>query len=460
MTVPRRRTVLFAMLSEAGHYTGTFRLARELAARGHRVLYLGIADFRELVEDQGFGFVPFAEDLLPLGYLRRFLASHHGRRRGLIRRRRTRRDAERVFVQYLERILGGPLDECLASCQADLLLCDTFVWYVALRASRAAIPTISLCIPLSLRENRSVPPILSAMDPAAGPLGVLRVIAAWKWMRLRFFFTKRLASTLVGAYRHPTRMHHLVHVFKAIARRSGYPCRENETYWFGEMGPRLALPEVVLCPRAFQLPEAPDDGRLHVADGIDTGRHEEALATTPEPARGPLVLCSLGTSASFYPHTLRFFRAVVAASHLRMDWQFVLHTGNWADRTSLGIPAPNLVLAEKVPQLTLLRRASVMVNHGGLNSVLECIRFEVPMVILPGLRDQPGNAVRARRLGVAHVATMASITPQNLIALVETAMHDQTLRAALGRARRQIDAEGGLTDAIRLVEDSFRADRT
>ena len=60
---------MLAMLSEAGHYTGTFRLARSLRDRGHRIVYLGIADFEPLVKSQGFAFVPFAADLLPIDFL-------------------------------------------------------------------------------------------------------------------------------------------------------------------------------------------------------------------------------------------------------------------------------------------------------------------------------------------------------------------------------------------------------
>src|SRR5262249_44158087 len=69
-----RRTILFAVLPETGHYTGTFRLARALRARGHRIVYLGFADFESLVREQGFEFVSFAEALLPHGYMNQFVA--------------------------------------------------------------------------------------------------------------------------------------------------------------------------------------------------------------------------------------------------------------------------------------------------------------------------------------------------------------------------------------------------
>ena len=69
------RIIVFAMLSEAGHYNGSFKLARSLQARGHRIVYLGLVDFAKLVKAQGFDFVPFAANLLPLGYVKKFAAS-------------------------------------------------------------------------------------------------------------------------------------------------------------------------------------------------------------------------------------------------------------------------------------------------------------------------------------------------------------------------------------------------
>ena len=134
MDKPQQLTIAFAMLSENGHYTGTFRLARSLRARGHRIFYVGLADFEGLVKKQGFEFISFAEDLLPKGYLQDFITSLSNPPGGIVSRCRKRRQDKRIFSTYLNRVENGSLDECLLSCQPDLLLCDTFVWYVAIRA--------------------------------------------------------------------------------------------------------------------------------------------------------------------------------------------------------------------------------------------------------------------------------------------------------------------------------------
>jgi UDP:flavonoid glycosyltransferase YjiC (YdhE family) len=445
------------MLAETGHYTGTFRLARSLRAQGRRVVYVGTADFAETVRAQGFEFVAFAEDLLPAGYLRSFAAALAAPPRGLAARVRKRRADEALFAAYLRRVGDGSLDALLLSCRPDLLICDTFLWHVALRALAAGIPTLGLSPTPTSRRNWRVPPVVTGLPPGTGWPSRLVVRGAWAWLRLKFLFTKRVASRVFGSYRHPHRMHHLVGVFLDLARRSGYPLAEGRTWWFGEIGPRLALPEILLCPRAFQFPGAPADETVHLGDFIDVERREAPLEDVAADAR-PLVYCSLGTSAFHYPHAGRFFRAVAAAAGLRPDWRFVLHAGAGADRAAPGPLPPNLTVVERAPQLALLRRAAVMVSHGGFQSVLECVRFGVPLVIYPGLRDQPGIAARAAHHGIALTGSMARVTPGSLVALAERAMADAGMRAALARLRGAIDAGGGLDAALRLIGGMLERD--
>jgi len=445
------RTILFAPLAEPGHHAGTFRLARRLAERGHRVLYLGLEDLRPLVEAQRFGFVPFAGDLLPAGHLAARAAARAGAAPRRSERRRRRRDDEALFAAWLGRIAGGELDRRLRSSAADVVVCDTFVWYVALRALALRLPVVNLSIVLSLRPNPVVPPITSSLGPGEGPAGRLRVRAAWSALRLRDLVVKSAAARLTGRFRQPTRMHHLVGVFRRLAHRSGYPLDENRTWYYGEMGPRLALPEIVLCPRAFQLPGGPEEHRTYVADFVDLERAEAPL-DAPLDARRPLVYLSLGTGPSFYPQSARFFAAAAAAARRRPDWQLVLHVGDAASLGAALDAPPNLVVRERAPQLALLARARAMVTHGGINSILEGVRREVPMVVLPAARDQPGNAVRAARLGVARVGELATVTGERLVEQVEAAASDVELRRALARFRAAIEAEGGLDRAVSLIE--------
>ncbi len=259
---------------------------------------------------------------------------------------------------------------------------------------------------------------------------------------------------LLGRYRHPARVQHLIHVFHRMAPRSGYRCVENETYFRGEFGPYLALPEIVLCPSAFQFPGGPQKSRVFLGDFVELDRAEESLALDGE---RPLVLASLGTAAHLYPHAPRFFRAVVEASRLRPDWQFVLHTADHPIRSALGGDTFNLLVRSRVPQIALLCKAAVMVTHGGINSIMECVHLGVPMVIFPGLRDQPGNAARARHHHLAIVARMSRVTPAGLVDLLQQAVGDPSLRDSVLRFRQRIVEEPGVAAVVDLIESYARS---
>ena len=112
----------------------------------------------------------------------------------------------------------------------------------------------------------------------------------------------------------------------------------------------------------------------------------------------------------------------------------------------------NLLVVKWAPQLALLRRAAVMVTHGGIGSMLECIRYGVPMVIVPGARDQPGNRARAVYHGIAVGAEMATLTGEILAKKVSEAMGDAGLRERLARMRERVERENGLDEAVRLIE--------
>ncbi|MBW4531232.1 MAG: glycosyltransferase [Aphanothece saxicola GSE-SYN-MK-01-06B] len=432
--------ILFSMHGEAGHHLGTFRLARALASRGHRVTYLGLPRVKPLVEEQGFAFIELAADL--------FATPADGRA--------TPASAGTLFRRYTAAIVDGSLDACLLSARPDLLLCDSFLWYVALRALRLGIPTIQISTSLFLFDNALIPPAVTSLKPGRGALPALRISLAWKLMHLRHLFSKRLASRLVGAYRAPLRMHHLIDTFLAVARQSGFRCQRNVTYRLDEIGPHLILPELVLCPAAFQLPGPRAEERRHCGDFIDFQRQEPSLPF--DPSGRTIIFCSLGTSAGAYRQARRFFAAVAEASAKAPEWFFVLHISDPALIGAFASSA-NLMVVSWIPQLTLLRHTAVMVHHGGLNSIMECVQREVPMVILPCARDQPGNAVRAAHHQLALTADVGAITAERLRRLIGEAMGDAGLKLGLRRMKEEIERECGLQQAVAFIE-GFTADIT
>jgi UDP:flavonoid glycosyltransferase YjiC (YdhE family) len=153
-----------------------------------------------------------------------------------------------------------------------------------------------------------------------------------------------------------------------------------------------------------------------------------------------------------YRHAGKFFGAAMEASRLRPDWQWVVAVCGQPEDEIPRRREGNLIVTGWAPQLALLERAAVMVTHGGISTITECIHFGTPMVIVPGGRDQPGNMARAVYHGIALEARMASITAQELASKAARAMSSPELRAALARMKARIDAENGLLAAVERIE--------
>jgi zeaxanthin glucosyltransferase len=448
--------IVLAMHREEGHCNASFGLAKYLRECGHMVTYLGLMDARKLVVEQGFEFVPFAEDILPEGALRESANLPAGSTPKPLRSWQRRLANERLFRAFLRRLSNGHLDQRLLSCQPDVLVCDTCVWYVALRAISLGIPTVNLSPFLAGYPNPHIPPFHYSRVPHSSWWGRMQVRADWLRLRCQFVFTRRLASILFGKWRSPTRMHTLTGEFLRLATRSGVPCKENRNYWFTETGPRMILPEIFLAPKSFDFPHTPGSNQVYLADFIDLRRTEDATLLEQLDPKKPLVYCSLGSASRYYPHSSHFFQTVVAASRQRKDWQWVLSVGTQQKVDQFGEPGSNLLIVQWAPQLSMLQRAAAMVTHGGINSIVEGIHFSVPMLIVPGLRDQPGNAARAVYHGIAVTARMKDLTAGQLVSLIEKAMHNPDLRKAMSGMQARMEAESGMAAAAELIEAAGR----
>ena len=54
----------------------------------------------------------------------------------------------------------------------------------------------------------------------------------------------------------------------------------------------------------------------------------------------------------------------------------------------------NILLFASVPQVDVLKRASLFITHAGMNSASETIRYAVPVICIPQFSDQPLVAKR------------------------------------------------------------------
>ena len=105
-----------------------------------------------------------------------------------------------------------------------------------------------------------------------------------------------------------------------------------------------------------------------------------------------IIYCSV---SSVSQTDLAFIKKVVNAVKGRDEFELFLSLGNKSNAEDFGSTPSNVYLATWLPQLYLLRQSDLSINHGGIHTILECIHYQVPMLIYSGKRsDQNGCAAR------------------------------------------------------------------
>src|SRR5262249_16851773 len=161
---------------------------------------------------------------------------------------------------------------------------------------------------------------------------------------------------------------------------------------------------------------------------------------------------SMGTLQNGVTET---FRAVAASARRLKHLQFVLAIGNQITPEQIGETASNVLLVAYAPQIELLKRSSVCITHAGLNTVLEALRFGVPLLAIPITNDQPGVAARIAHKKAGLVISHENLSSYDLPALVTHAVENSTLRTNACHLGESISKTDGLAMAAELIEKAL-----
>jgi len=194
----------------------------------------------------------------------------------------------------------------------------------------------------------------------------------------------------------------------------------------------------------------------------DRGEHGEgmsaALSAWLAAGDAPIVF-TLGSSAVHDPGAFYDESAVAAR---RAGRRAVLLVGN-DPRTGGALPqqaAPMLddafgsdvVAVAYAPHSELLPRAAVVVHQGGIGTMGQALRSGRPMLVAPYSHDQPDNAMRAERLGVARVIARTRYQAAAVAAALRQLLVDPQVASTAEAVGERISAERGAQTAADALE--------
>lgn len=116
-------------------------------------------------------------------------------------------------------------------------------------------------------------------------------------------------------------------------------------------------------------------------------------------------------------------------------------------------PVPSQVcVAQYAPYSRLFPRASLIVHQGGVGTTAQALNAGVPMLVMPYSHDQPDNARRVKRLGVAEVIQRKDYTAERAAQMMAKIFADSSYRRKAATIRSVMARESGLKQACDALE--------
>ena len=221
--------------------------------------------------------------------------------------------------------------------------------------------------------------------------------------------------------------------------------------------PLIDLPELVLCPQEFDFPGAQRKRDCYYVEAsIDLDRNQVPFPWEQISKDRPLIYCSFGSQSHLIPDSNQFFHMLVDAIAARDKWLLVLVIGAILSPDEFEPLPPNVIIVNTAPQLELLKKASIMITHGGFNSIKECILLGVPMIVFPLIRDHPAIAARVVYHGLGIRGKFQGTSIEQIQAFIDQIDQNPAFRIRIEwMAERFREMENSMP-SVRIIEQTLQ----
>jgi UDP:flavonoid glycosyltransferase YjiC (YdhE family) len=424
---PRRRRVVLVALGSTGDILPYVAIALGLRDRGHRVVIATSFCHRDKVDGHGLDFHcvrPDSDWVTNPAMMRR--RSHP--RLGLIR-------VAREWV--LPALADTYEDTADAAGEADLLVSHPLAAFaVRLVAEKMRVPWVStMLVPLGFfsaydQTELPLPPILSAPFHRLSP---------------------RVRSWYLGLGSRATRF--LARPWYRLRSQLQLPPVSDKNPLGDSHSPGLVL----ALFSQLMAQRQPDWPPQTVITGFPLSPRAGGAGLPPELNQflgegPPPLVFTLGTAVGSDPG--RFYETSHAAAVALGHRAVLVGSGARAQIAA----NPTTITMDYVPYAELFPRAAVIVHHGGIGTTELALRSGRPMLVVPRAWDQPDNAARAARLGVARVLPARRYTASRVAHQLRSLLSGE-YQQRTSVVRDQIAPEDGVRAACDAIEAYLKCAR-
>jgi len=418
------KRVVLTTFGSLGDLHPFLAIGRVLRARGHDATIATLEEFRPRVESLGLHFHPIRPRFSDFGDTTELAGRMMDLKRG----------PEYVVRQMVMAHLRASYDDLSRAVRgADLLVTHPLVCAGPLIAEKEGLPWAATAMaPLGFFSPHD-PPVIPSMPT----LNALRGLGP-----LLFKPLFKAAQRTTWSWSDPVR---------ALRSEIGLPPSSADPLGAGQFSPYLNLglySPVLGSPQ----PDWPANTTLTGFPFFDGSGGPPELA--PDLARflaagPPPIVFTLGSAAVMDAGT--FYRESAQAAAM-LHRRAVLLVGSDPRNRELVTPSRDIALFDYAPFSALLPRAAAVVHQGGIGTTGQALRAGVPMLVVPFAFDQPDNAARVQRLGVARVLSRAEYNADRAASALRTLFGKPSYTLWANEVGREVRQERGAERAADALE--------
>lgn len=452
-------TIVFDLVQATGHLNPSFKLAKMLRQRGHRVEYTTSDQHEAAIRQQGFHTHNVYQLALP-NLLKDYKIAQS--KFSTFFRYMMRNTISKVFAKYLRQLTIYTIEreammvriKQILSLQPDLIVVDSMApLYRAVLYYTYNIKVVMLQTMMSPSQTPQTPPLHSRLISRDTRWGTVRLQMSWYQYYIMRYLRRRWQK-LIYFGNDPRALSEL------IMKKCGLPKDQLDYQRTINIGIK-GLIEINLAPRALDFPRNYQSYEVAAGYAVDTDRIEppltEKMVEILNLRERPLIYCSLGTISTVHnARSVQLWRKVIRAV-ANQPWEVLCAVGAKVDAEQLGVIPFNVHVFDQLPQLTVLKHADLMITHGGLNSVVECILHEVPMIVCPlnNQWDQNGNAARVVYHGLGlrsqlHKERVSTITDN-----INQGLQAVVFKENIARMKRKIIQEDQHSQIVDMIDHAL-----
>jgi len=414
--------IVFAVFGSLGDMHPMNALGIELKKRGHTVIFATMEFYREKIEMLGFEFRPMRPHLDPDD-------------KELAKKLMDARKGSELLLRELILPNLRPMYEDLTEAvrDADLLISTEVVFAASAVVEKTGIKWMTTTLAPGT--------FLSAYDPFVPPTAL--------WLRHFRFLGSVFHGAMFGLVRKI--INSWFEPYREFRREIGLSEGRNPLF-----EGKSDLLNLAMFSKVLGKPQ-PDWAKSTLQTGFcfydgkdDYGAIHEDLQKFLDAGDAPIVF-TLGSAAVMDARD--FFEESARAAKILKKRAVLLYgifnePPNGTDE--------NIVAFDYAPYSQVFPRAACVVHQGGVGTTAQVLRAGVPHLFMPYSHDQPDNAARCERIGVAKIISRDRYTAETAAKKLRELLADAHYKINAAEAAKIVNAEHGTKVACDAIEEILK----